>query len=151
VEIREASLPDELLVLRQMMNAYLVEFDPESDPATYWDDGYFAACQEGASRGAIQILFAVDAAVPVAFIIGRIEDLWYRPSLKLGHIEEIYVVPTYRRRGLAKSLLSRLKLQFRDRDVATMTALVHCLNPSALLFWLPIGFEIQAYHLFAPL
>jgi hypothetical protein len=65
VRIVEASLPDDLEQFRALMDAYLVEFDAESDPREYWDDEYFVACEAGIAGGTHIILLAVDGAVAV--------------------------------------------------------------------------------------
>jgi GNAT superfamily N-acetyltransferase len=148
-EVRLADLSSDLPVLRAMMNAYMLEFDATSDPALYWDDAYFQACASGVSAGTLRILFACDGAVPLGFVIGRVEQMWYRPTTRLGHVEELYVAPSHRRRGVAKALVSSLRQWFRELKIDTISASVHHLNPTALYFWQHSGFEVRIYHLFS--
>jgi GNAT superfamily N-acetyltransferase len=125
VRVVEASLPEDLEEFRALMNAYLKEFDPESDPVEYWDDEYFTACEAGIAGGTLTVLLAVEDDTAHGFAIGRVERLWYRRTLLLGHVEEIYVAPSHRRKGVARLLIQQV-----------------------LRFWRQVGLETRAYHLF---
>ena len=146
--IVEASLPEDLELLRPLMNAYLMEFDPESDPVEYWDDEYFVACEAGLAGGTHTILLATEGDSALGFVIARIERLWYRRTLLLGHIEEIYVEPSCRKSGVGHALVAGIRERYALHGIRTLTASVLRENEQMLRFWERVGLESRAYHLF---
>ncbi len=148
MRVVEASLPEDLEEFRALMNAYLKEFDPESDPVEYWDDEYFTACEAGIAGGTLTVLLAVEDDTAHGFAIGRVERLWYRRSLLLGHVEEIYVAPSHRRKGVARSLIQGLRERYALYGIRSLTASVLVENEQVLRFWRQVGLETRAYHLF---
>jgi GNAT superfamily N-acetyltransferase len=148
VRIIEAILPDDLEQFRSLMDDYLVEFDRESDPREYWDEEYFVACEAGIAGGTHIVLFAVEGEAVLGFVIGRVERLWYRRSLLLGHVEELYVAPANRRHGVARALVAVLRERFALHGIISITASVLRENERVLRFWESVGLESRAYQLF---
>jgi ribosomal protein S18 acetylase RimI-like enzyme len=148
VEIAEVHLPDELPVLRQLMAEYLLEFDPDSEPAAFWDEQYYAACLIGVQAGNTSILFACENTQAIGFLITRAEPLWYRPSLLLGHFEELYVRANYRRNRVGTLLVEAARARFKQQGIQTATASVLLNNPGAVSFWKKVGFDVRVYRLF---
>ncbi len=148
MRLREALFPDDLPVLRLLMAEYLLDFDPHGDPAQTWDDLYYVACQQEAATGMLAVLFAEDDAGLFGFAMLRVELLWYRPGLRLGTFEELYVRAEHRRRGAGRALVALGEQWFRRRGIEIWTASVLEENPSALLFWQSIGFEMRVRRLF---
>jgi ribosomal protein S18 acetylase RimI-like enzyme len=151
VSIAEARLPEELPVLRRMMEDYLAEFDPGEDAATLWDDEYYRACEAGVLAGTHSIAFAREGAEAIGFLITRVETMWYRQSSQIGHVEELYVKPKFRRRGTGRALVAWASERFRRRGIQTATASVLRENQAALGFWQQLGFEIKVHYLFKPI
>jgi ribosomal protein S18 acetylase RimI-like enzyme len=148
VEIIEAHLPDELPVLRQLMAEYLLEFDPNSEPALFWDNEYYEVCQDGVKAGTTSILFARENTQMIGFLITRAEPLWYRPSLLLGHFEELYVHAKFRRKGVGRLLVDTARARFKKLGIQTATASVLLTNPGAVSFWKQVGLDVRVYRLF---
>lgn len=139
---------EELPILRRLMNEYLLEFDPESDPASYWDEEYFACLMDGVEQHTHVILLAHTAEEPVGFALLRLEHYWYRKSAVCGIFEEFYVAPQYRRSGVGKALVQRGLPLLRRMGATTIRASVLRVNLTGLLFWQNIGFTIEAYDLY---
>jgi GNAT superfamily N-acetyltransferase len=150
VKIREAVFPDDLPMLRSLMTEYLLDFDPRSDPARIWDEQYYAACLQAAAGGTLIALLAQDDGEPFGFAILRLESPWYRPSLRLGSFEEVYVRAEHRRRGLARRMVASGEEWFRRHGAHTWTASVLEENPEALDFWQSVGFEARVRKLYRP-
>ena len=146
--IREATWPDDLPVLRRLMDEYLLEFDPTSDPRLIWDESYIAACEAAAAAGTLKVLLAADDATAIGFTILRVESMWYRPSLRVGDFEEVYVRAEYRCRGLAGRMIALGTDWFDRQGVQTCSASVIEDNPQALSFWRNRGFDVRVHRLF---
>lgn len=149
MDIVDVKLPDDLRALRRLMTEYLREFEPSGDADSIWDDEYYVACEEGTRAGTHYVMFVREGVEPIGFVIARVETAWYRRSLKLGYVEELYVKPEYRRKGVGRAVVARACGEFRR--VGARTAIVHvlCGNPGALIFWQRIGFELKVHQLFA--
>jgi ribosomal protein S18 acetylase RimI-like enzyme len=130
------------------MAEYLLEFDPNSDPAHTWDEPYYAACLMGASQGTLTVLLAMDNGDAFGFAILRVEPMWYRPALLLGSFEEVYVRAEHRRRGVARRMVATGENWFRLRGAQTWTASVLEDNSAALFFWRAAGFEARVRRLY---
>ncbi|HWE60480.1 MAG TPA: GNAT family N-acetyltransferase [Chloroflexota bacterium] len=135
----------DLPALRQLMHDYLTEFDPES---IYADDEYFTALLHGVRTGTHTIWLARKDGISVGFALVRIEQQWYRETVKLGIFEEFYVAPAYRRQGIGRALVARAAEGLRAQGVTAISASVVQANVGGLLFWQRLGFRIEAYHLF---
>ena len=146
--IREGEMP----LLRRLLDAYLLEYDPTEDPARYWDDAYMAACQAGLTAGTLAILLvwneAIDDEEPIGCAIARIERHWYRASGSMGIVEEFYIASAHRRHGHGRALAERAFAELRRMGATSITAHVLRENRQALLFWQRIGLTIEVYQLF---
>ncbi len=146
--MRDAALPDDLPILRRLMNEYLLESDPSCDPAEIWDDHYYVACLASEAAGTLKVLLAEEDGCPIGFAILRIEAQWYRPRLLVGHFEEVYVRAEYRCRGIASHMIASGMQWLRRRGAQTLSASVVEDNPRALTFWRNRGFQVCTHRLY---
>ncbi|WP_341878188.1 GNAT family N-acetyltransferase [Defluviitalea saccharophila] len=63
-----------------------------------------------------------------------------------GNIEEIYIMPEYRNRGLATQLVHRIIEAFKHKEVDYIDINVDCDNEIGQKFWESIGFKIISIH-----
>jgi GNAT superfamily N-acetyltransferase len=148
MDIVEALLPRDLPVLRRLMAEYLLEFDPASDPGATWDHEYYEACRLGLASGTHGILLAQVGGEGAGFAIVRLERQWYRASLLLGHIEELYVRVGSRRHGLGEALARAGEAWLGARGAASVAAMVIADNEAVLPFWQGRGYVSRAWQLF---
>ena len=75
---------------------------------------------------------------------------WARPSF---YVQDLYVVPAYRRRGIGRDLLARLSAHAVSRNAAMVEMHAHTANPAGQLYR-RAGFQPQpqcrAYTLWGP-
>lgn len=135
-------------LLRRLMHAYAREFDPALDPAAFWDDDYYAALDAGIAAGTHTIWLAKESDTTIGFALVRSEQHWYRGSAASGIVEEFYVEPMYRRRGVGRALARHAIGDLRDRGATTISLSVVQANLHGLVFWQRLGFTIEAYQLF---
>lgn len=143
---------DDMPALRRLLAAYIQEWDPEEDPDQYWHEDYWAAFRAGLADGTLAILLAWPGErgedEPIGFAIVRREPAWYRAGSVMGIVEEFYIAPSYRRRGLGRALADRAAAQLREMGAQAITAYVLRRNARALEFWQRIGFSIEVHQLY---
>lgn|GEM_PF-1304155 len=150
MEIEQIHMPEETQQLRALMADYLREFDSAGDPTALWDAEYYATCAGGVRAGTHYLAFAREAGDVIGFVIARIEPLWYRPSVWLGHVEELYVQPQHRRMGVGSLLVSHVSAEAYARGARSVVASVLQENRIALKFWQAIGYELRVHNLYGP-
>jgi ribosomal protein S18 acetylase RimI-like enzyme len=77
---------------------------------------------------AAAVLVAVDRGLLVGSVIGA-WDGWR------GNIYRLAVLPSYRRRGIARALVAEVERQLADRGARRISALVEHDHPWAVGFW----------------
>ncbi|MGH2344717.1 MAG: GNAT family N-acetyltransferase [Chloroflexota bacterium] len=143
---------DQMPALRRLLAAYILEWDPDEDPDQYWHEDYWTAFRAGLAHGTLAILLVWPQergeGEPIGFAIARVEPAWYRASWVMGIVEEFYIAPAYRRRGLGRALADRAAAQLHDMGATGISAYVLRRNTRALQFWQRIGFSIEVHQLY---
>jgi ribosomal protein S18 acetylase RimI-like enzyme len=85
-------------------------------------------------------LVAVHDAVVVGFVMTRVDPGDGLLPCLAGQIEELYVVPEARGRGIGRRLAEQAVARLRERDVWTIRNLVCADDPAAHAFWRRLGF-----------
>lgn len=101
---------------------------------------YLELCEEG-----VQVLLAQDAGQAIGFIAGRLavdrdelQQAAWRPH---GHISDLYIVPDWRGRGVARLLLEAMRGRLRSMGARRLTIGVLSGNQAALGAYRRFGFE----------
>jgi ribosomal protein S18 acetylase RimI-like enzyme len=68
----------------------------------------------------------------------------------LGHLNDIYVVPEARRRGVARELIREVTKRLRDEGAVVLTLGVQVDNTGARTVYERLGFELESFRLYAP-
>ena len=68
-------------------------------------------------------------------------------ATKVGSVEVLAVDEQYRRRGIARSLLNRLFVVFRERGIDTVTLSVPAAESGAKELYDKLGFETRGYFM----
>jgi ribosomal protein S18 acetylase RimI-like enzyme len=66
---------------------------------------------------------------------------WKMPHESFGGIGTLYVIPAYRRHGIAKKLINTLIIQAQEWQLHHLKCEVHHTNKTALLLWDSCGFK----------
>jgi GNAT superfamily N-acetyltransferase len=144
--------PAEMPELRRLLEAYIREWDPEEDPDQYWHKDYWAAFRAGLANRTLAILLVwpqePGEGLPIGFAIVRAEHPWYKPSNLIGIVEEFYIEPRYRRKGLGRALAARASSQLGEMGAEVIAAYVLRRNVQALKFWQKIGFSVEVHQLY---
>lgn len=124
--LRPAELRDRALV-RQLLAAYLFEFDGETEPYPHFD-AYWSEPER------LPFLIEEGGEV-VGLCLVRVRDGGWS-------IAEFYIVPDRRRGGVGRAAVEAIAGLARSAGAAHLEAKVHPGNQQALPFWLSVGFEL---------
>jgi len=95
--------------------------------------------KENLRRSDYVLLVAESGSETIGFV-----DLWiiedFVHGSKLGYIQNLYVTPTYRRRGIATSLLTELIKLSRERKVCEIHVVTEPNNVAAVRLYKRCGF-----------
>lgn len=67
----------------------------------------------------------------------------YLGGARIGQIAHVFVLPEYRRSGIARALVDNLRNWLVERQVTSTELQVVHGNGGALLFWRSLGFEVE--------
>jgi ribosomal protein S18 acetylase RimI-like enzyme len=135
--IRRAGSGD-LDTLRRLWEEYAVEVAEYRTAAWPWTwDDVAPRLEQGAA-----FLAEVDGA-PAGFLIAS------RSRPDIGHVDDVYVLPQYRRRGVATALVHHLAAAFRERGVEHVALDVDQGNVAAQRLYERLGFRPYATRLAA--
>ena len=101
---------------------------------------------------------AVDGEKIIAYVFGLIRRDYVEGSLQykdpiVGYIESLYVLPKYRKQGIARELCGRLEEWARDMGAAEFASDAYASNKRSINFHKAIGFEATkpVVHFIKPL
>ena len=96
---------------------------------------------ESILRPDMAVFVARDAGQAVGYIAGRLMGpaVIYDERLE-GVVQDAYVAPGHRNRGIGSRLLVRLLAHFREKGATNVLLDVSALNPDAERFWRRYGF-----------
>lgn len=87
------------------------------------------------------LLVAVEADRIIGFIHGEVRENPMLSNSPLGVMMELYVHPSYRRRGVAAKLVEAAENELRDRGAKAIAAEFPYLNEIAVSFYDKLGFR----------
>ena len=120
------------------------EFERELEPGERWADSWDDVWQE--TRAADGFVFlAEEGEDAVGFALGRMR----RP--RVAYLNDVYVRPEARRRGIAKQLIGALAAAGRERGADILMLSVDLENAGARTVYRRLGFIEQSVTLQAPL
>lgn len=79
---------------------------------------------------------------PAGYVLVRLERPFIveSPIREIGHISQVYVVPTERRRGIATALVAAAEAMFRERGISWAQLSYQPSNRAAEASWTALGF-----------
>ncbi|MEF8853207.1 MAG: GNAT family N-acetyltransferase [Haloarculaceae archaeon] len=136
-----AVVADLWVSLAEEQTAYGSRVDPAANRASV---------REAASRHAVAggLLVARDPDV-VGFVMFHVEDA--NGGQRRGSVENLYVTPAYRDRGIGSELLARAERTLADRGAAFVSLEAMADNADARRFYRRHGYELHRVHLEKPL
>jgi len=91
-----------------------------------------------------ELLWIEAGRVRAGFLLLRAFEDWPEMSGTVLDIAECYVVPSHRRRGIARAAIELLLARERERGTALVEASVLPENQDALAFWNALGFTARS-------
>lgn len=81
------------------------------------------------------------------FCVFSVEQHWYRRDLTDGYVDEFYVEPSFRRRGVGRELAQAMLAELRRAGVREIGLSVLRRNERAQAFWRSLGFGLAMYRM----
>ncbi|MBU0460899.1 MAG: GNAT family N-acetyltransferase [Nanoarchaeota archaeon] len=105
---------------------YHYELDPDYKPNNKAREAYFSYLTKSIKSNDKKILIAEVENKVIGFALGEIQN---KPPVlalgKYGFISDVYVVDSYRKKGISKQLISKLYLWF-EKKRRIFTVLIYC-------------------------
>lgn len=92
-----------------------------------------------------ELLWMVEDGRRAGLLIVRVFPDFPDDSRDVASIAECYVLPSFRRRGVARSAVEALLADHRARGTFEVEASVLRENGPALAFWQKLGFEVRSF------
>ena len=100
--------------------------------------------QKASGGGTILVLLAIADDVVVAYCISTVT------AAGGGEVDSLYVLPAFRRRGVARALMSRSMDWLRDRATGGIAVDVMAGNEDALRLYTKYGFHVRTVRMVIP-
>jgi len=121
----------------EMAIKYFQELDERFIPSQEWRDSYVHAVMQHEGSFA---WWAIHNGIKAGFVVFRVFPHRYKP-IQIGFIEEFYIAPELRRRGLGKDLAKQAISFMRTLGATRFELAVLDYNEAAKRFWATIGFR----------
>jgi ribosomal protein S18 acetylase RimI-like enzyme len=128
--------PDREDFLRMAMD-YFFELNPTFVPQSDWRERYFSGI---VSNPWYFLRWILSDGARAGFILFGLEDHRFLPR-KTGVIYELYVLPEFRRRGVAKACAQEAIRQLRTQFPSKIQLEILDGAPAASEFWKSLGFR----------
>jgi ribosomal protein S18 acetylase RimI-like enzyme len=123
-----------------LMREYWAESFPEDLRIPNWREGYEGWVRESLAAGDRWLWLYRRAGLACA-----LANFFIPPNRPLrGEIAELYVAPAFRRQGLGRFLVRRIRETLRARDIVRVEAGVE-IEARRVAFWRAVGFREYRY------
>jgi len=139
VSIRPAT-EDDRDVLQELWEAFQRELEPPDWWDVTWEEEWGGLRKAIAGEDALVLLAELDGDV-AGYAVAR------RQNPARAHLNDIYVRPHARRRGVAKELIGAVTSEMRNRGVQVMTLGVDLANTTARTVYRRLGFREDSVRL----
>lgn len=143
--IRQATEKDFSLV--QALNAALFAEDQTNDVTldTHWPvsvEGVEYYMKSLMDPEKLVLIAEDDQKKPLGYVIASSVNKWRYRKLKTGELENMYVVPQWRRKGVGKALVDELKQWMKKKGIDRIYVSAFAKNEDAIHFYDRCGFDL---------
>jgi 8-oxo-dGTP diphosphatase len=111
-----------------------------------------AATSINRSHGELERDFVADVRSPQGMLLAAVDDstlvgfasVTIAPAQRIGHLNQVFVLPRYRRWGIGSELIRRCIAFARDQQVSGLLAEVEATNP-AMVVYIKLGFRVSGF------
>jgi ribosomal protein S18 acetylase RimI-like enzyme len=143
VSIRPAT-EDDHDVLHELWAAFQRELEPPEWWDMTWEEEWDGLRKAIASDDALVLLAELDGEI-AGYAVAR------RQNPRRAHLNDIYIRPAVRRRGVAKELIAVVTSEMRERGAEVMTLGVDLANTTARTVYRRLGFREDSVRLIVDL
>ena len=150
MEIKRATIDDfdQIKGIKLAAKASERRYNKSLKPIQQTREKYFSYLRNDLSDEDRAVFIAMDRDKPVGIIAGRIHTtLPIKLLPRKGHISNLFVVPSHRKKGLASRLLKELLDWFKEKEIEDVRLGVHARNASALNMFRKLKFKEYAIEM----
>jgi ribosomal protein S18 acetylase RimI-like enzyme len=150
LEIRRATIDDLELIKEIKLEAKASErtYNKSLKPIEQTKELYFSYLKSDLENSDRAVFIAIDQDKPVGIITGRIyTTLLIRRLPKKGHISNLFIEPTHRKKGLASKLANELLNWFKTEGIEDVHLGAALQNDPALQMFKKLGFQEYAIEM----
>lgn len=96
-------------------------------------------------QGRVDVLIARKNGEPVGFINWSYPTRWFQTSTRQASVDNLYVKPAYRRRGVGTRLMEEAMNRIREKGVGNVEVSVLSDNVKAVRFYEKFGLRVYRY------
>jgi ribosomal protein S18 acetylase RimI-like enzyme len=127
--------------------AFHAQLDPAFTPAAGWRPAYAGYLSTLLERPDARVLVAREQIYIVGYGVARVTLLPpFFAERRRGFIQDVFTRQGYRRRGIARRLVTDLLAWLREEEVRTVELTVAVKNTAAILLWKSLGFRPYMQH-----
>lgn len=78
---------------------------------------------------------------PVGYLIGSAKEKWGYRTVKTGELENMFIIPSARRKGVGRLLVTKLLEWLKERGVDRVYVSAFTKNAHAIAFYTKLGFS----------
>ncbi len=152
--IRRATEKDFSLI--QALNAALFAEDQANDVTldTHWPmsvEGVEYYMKSLMDSDKLVLIAEDEQKKPVGYVIASSVNKWRYRKLKTGELENMYVVPRWRRKGVGRALVDQVKSWLKSKGLDRLYVSAYAKNAQAIAFYQANGFADWETGLEVPL
>lgn len=128
---------NEKRIFLKMVSHYFKELNPEFVPCTEWKENYYESLVNNKD---VSLVWIIESEHFIGFIIFCIHDHFYL-NKKIGFIQEFFVIPEHRKKGIGSLCAKKAIETLRFLDVYQIKLDIMSNNEGAKIFWEKLGFK----------
>lgn len=143
--IRQATEKDFSII--QALNAALFDYDAPHDDAlnTSWPrskEGIAYYHQKLIDPSHVALIAQDRDGNAIGYVIGSASNKFRYRKVKTGELENMFVVPQWRRRGVGKALIGELRRRMKAKGTDRIYVSAYAKNEDAIHFYDSCGFDL---------
>lgn len=150
MEIRRATIDDfeQIKGIKLAAKASERRYNKSLKPIQETREQYFSYLRNDLSDENMAVFIAMDRDKPVGIITGRIyTTLPIKLLPRKGHISNLFIVPSHRKKGLATRLVRELLGWFKEKEIRDVRLGVYLRNSASLKIFRKLRFQEYAIEM----
>jgi ribosomal protein S18 acetylase RimI-like enzyme len=150
-KIRQADLND-FLIIQDLNHKLFVEEKNSGHDDQLLADWPYSKIGEVYYKKALtdpeyQTLIAYNDDLILGYVIGTSANKYSYRKVRTGELDNIYIIPDFRRSGVGQALVDHLLVWLKTKGVKRVMVCAYAKNESAISFYDTVGFSLDSVNL----